>query len=67
MFLKISKYEIDTWQFDEQLQDLKRPQRDARLRDQSIIARRPSGGYRAEDVDLRMQYAQSGQPSNWSQ
>ena len=62
-----SKYEIDTWQFDEQLQDLKRPQRDARLKDQSIIARRPSGGYRAEDVDLRMQYAQRGQPSNWSQ
>ena len=60
-------HEIDGWQYDEQLQALKRPQRDARLRDQAIIARRTRGGYRAEDVDLKLQYVQRGQPSNWSQ
>ena len=57
--------EIEGWEFDEQLQAQKKPQRDARLLDQSTIIRRTGTGHRVRDIDLQMQYAQRGQPLNW--
>ena len=57
--------EIEGWEFDVQLQAQKKPQCDARLRDQSTIIRRTGTGHRARDIDLQMQYAQRGQQPNW--
>lgn len=59
------RHEIEGWEFDEQLQAQKKPQRDARLRDQSTIIRRTGTGHRAREIDLQMLYTQRGQQPNW--
>jgi len=57
--------EIAGWQFDPVRKSSKRPQNDARVRDNGIIRRRVRSGGGMNRIEIELQYARSGQRSAW--